>query len=71
MQISPVTPLDPFVRRDEWWRAVLIVALVVTGVAERSGPGVRGARSVATRPAAPAALDGGAARRHVRPPRSC
>jgi hypothetical protein len=64
-------PLDPVERRDEWHRAVLMVALVVTGMSEHAhGGGTTSAlpRS-APRRVTPSA--GGSHRHHIRPPRGC
>jgi hypothetical protein len=66
-------PLDPFQRREELRLAVLMVALVVTGMSDRPMALASGAsdmeKAAAGRELRP--TTGPFGRRHVRPARSC
>jgi hypothetical protein len=68
---SPLTPLDPRARRDEWRLAALVLALVATagGVVEAEGSVARPAAAGARR-SSPRAVRV-ASGRGIRPPRSC
>jgi hypothetical protein len=67
--VSATTPVNAFERRVEWQAAVLVVALVVTGMTDRAGAPASARPPRSERRAGTAG--GSPARRHVRPPRSC
>jgi hypothetical protein len=70
VNVSASTPLDPFERRDEWRFAVVMVAVVVTGMADHAG-GPEPVRRPADRDRRSGPAAGARGRRYIRPPRSC
>jgi hypothetical protein len=70
VNVSASPPLDPFERRDEWRFAVVMVAVVVTGMADHAG-GPEPVRRPADRDRRSGPAVGARARRYIRPPRSC
>jgi hypothetical protein len=68
LDLTAPLPLDPHERQDQWHRAVLMVALVVTGMTDATRA-IAGPPPAASRRARPPA--GSSSRRGIRPPRSC